>query len=667
MIGSIFVVLLFVAASKFFSAINQSTEELQTARSSLEQVQRNTERLINQTFSRTETLLLRLARQHETRIEWMYFIEQQDDALTGFLADDRNQIVFSVAGAKATLYLGRLKMLRGDDHAARQQLQRSIELSTSIKDIVLLGYATNTMGVLHAGQGDFNLARDCFRQSANVLEHVPGQDNVRAMALCNLALVHRVLGFDDAVSMRQAIELMERCEESKQWGLASELLHDLRMTQCELHWSMGRIDEAIKLARQTKQAIEVNRLQSQSQNIDKHLLVRNRYVNALRYIERNLEALTQVKRSFDQDQLSSESLGETSSAWQWQRLLDLSTELVSNNLNVSGTMVGEFEPQSGIAIAWETVDFSHQAAIEIAKHVHDRTQLLVVSDIEDSLDEARFSLENAGVPVDRVRFGIADCEAPWLRDQGPIVARSRTGDAIWFDSRLSRHDRPARCVLDALPTVLRRNWKARIAEVPIFLEGGMLLSNGAGVTIGSEAILSRNRRYGFADQTILRELRRVTGAKSLVYLPALIGEPTEHIDLFMSFVSRNTVVVGKYSDATNPNAGLLDENAEKLARIYCDGAPLRVVRIPMPEGNANVFPSYTNVIFANGVLLVPSYSTAQPGLEVIVKQTYEGLLPDWEVRFIDCSRLVDKGGALHCLASNLGHTLYTPFFPVKAQ
>ena len=43
-------------------------------------------------------------------------------------------------------------------------------------------------------------------------------------------------------------------------------------------------------------------------------------------------------------------LAQTASRWQWQPMFDMKTELVSCDDWLSGTMPGEFEPQSAIVV-----------------------------------------------------------------------------------------------------------------------------------------------------------------------------------------------------------------------------------------------------------------------------------------------------------------------------
>jgi agmatine/peptidylarginine deiminase len=149
-------------------------------------------------------------------------------------------------------------------------------------------------------------------------------------------------------------------------------------------------------------------------------------------------------------------------------------------------------------------------------------------------------------------------------------------------------------------------------------------------------------------------LNRYYGFEQAIALEALAGEETAHVDLFAAFTTADTVVVGQYDpDVDRKNAELLDRNAERLGSITTSVGRLKVERIPMPTNAGGVWRSYTNVIFANGTLLVPVYNDVKdPGREQAL-ETYARLLPGWEIKTIDATRLIRNRGALRCVSVNV--------------
>jgi agmatine/peptidylarginine deiminase len=170
----------------------------------------------------------------------------------------------------------------------------------------------------------------------------------------------------------------------------------------------------------------------------------------------------------------------------------------------------------------------------------------------------------------------------------------------------------------------------------------------------STGLLEKNRRAGYSKSHLTDTIERLFGARQVVYLEPLRGEPNGHIDWFATFTSSDTIVIGDYRGTDPVNARLLDQHAERLAGLTTASGPLKVVRIPMPpRGKLYFGGTYTNVVFANGVLLVPSYPEASPELEREAFEVFRRLLPGWRVVGIECPKHIIRQGALHCAAANL--------------
>ena len=75
--------------------------------------------------------------------------------------------------------------------------------------------------------------------------------------------------------------------------------------------------------------------------------------------------------------------------------------------------------------------------------------------------------------------------------------------------------------------------------------------------------------------------------------------------------------------------------------------------IPMPPRPDGLWRTYTNVVFANGRLLVPIYPDFSPDLDRQALELYGRLLPEWEIVGIDAGSLIRREGALHCVIMNL--------------
>ena len=142
--------------------------------------------------------------------------------------------------------------------------------------------------------------------------------------------------------------------------------------------------------------------------------------------------------------------------------------------------------------------------------------------------------------------------------------------------------------------------------------------------------------------------------KNWTRVEPLTGEPTHHVDMFCTFCATNQAIVGSYTqDQDATNAQVFDKDAAILAQESTSKGTMRVERIPMPSHHDGNWRTYTNVIYANGTLLVPQYHGDDEQTDKIALATYRKILPNWEIVGIDCSTLADKRGALHCISFNI--------------
>nr|MEE4267472.1 agmatine deiminase family protein [Candidatus Krumholzibacteria bacterium] len=138
--------------------------------------------------------------------------------------------------------------------------------------------------------------------------------------------------------------------------------------------------------------------------------------------------------------------------------------------------------------------------------------------------------------------------------------------------------------------------------------------------------------------------------ETALLVPTLAGEPSGHADMFLTFLAPDLVVVGSMDQAADEeNAALLDKIAEDLEAMPTLAGPLRVERIGQPDHDDGVWRTYTSVVFANGVVLVPVYPDYCPDLDARALDFYRKHLSEREIVPIDCSRLVRNGTTLRSI------------------
>jgi len=312
----------------------------------------------------------------------------------------------------------------------------------------------------------------------------------------------------------------------------------------------------------------------------------------------------------------------------------------------------EFEWQRALLVSGQHLLNGHTrtlASIVAATRGNITLVALIGNDTEQV--QLEMALRDQGIDASHVLYVGLPHDSKWIRDFGPKLVERNDGSIVVIDAHYGERDRVND---DVVPTALAHCLNLPVVHAPIVADGGNLLTNGDGLFITTERLIDQNTDEDLNSGTVAAAFRKYYGASETVILMPLVGEPTGHIDVFATFCDPDTIIVGSYDpDVDSVNAAILDRNAERLAKVTTGGEPLRVVRVPMPPGAKNCWRSYTNVIYANGVLLMPTYPDADEVAEAMVIKTYKNLMPGWRVITIDAEALCAEGGALHCVTANL--------------
>ena len=564
--------------------------------------------------------------------------------LQRWLQNSHNQNHFPIQQATANYRLGQLHSLEGNNRDAVRSLTQAVSIASQNDDKRLAAFAKNTLACVLALIGDDKQALALLLE--NVSFYRESSDQIAlALTMRNLGVLQQNMGASGNPELSESVKILKKEIGSGPLSITHELMIDTQTILAEGLYLQRNFDEATAVCKDARRQLEMMLTDAENVNVgDDIASSSSRYRNAIEYVDHNLLAIDNP----DAD------------VWRWIPLLDMATETIQLEPDLNIKAVAEFDPQSAVVLAWGGYPWARETVLEIARATYKRWRIDLLTDNDESLEEAIEAFRVAKIPTDQIRFWVRGFEVPWFRDFGPIVAKSAAGNSVWFDSHQVRFDNFQRPFNDALPRLLSTRWNARVIKTPLHIEGGAMLSNGQGFTICSTSLIEDNLGYGFDLDAIQSGLKYVTGATAMMPVEPLIGELTGHIDLFMTFTDPTTLVLSDLRDKSDPNSQMLNALAEQISSLDVNGQPLKLARVPMPAIRDGFARSYTNVIFANGVLLVPSYQGVAAEIEQEVKSVYEKLLPDWEVKFIDCTWLATKGGALHCLVSNLGQTPYLP-------
>ena len=330
-------------------------------------------------------------------------------------------------------------------------------------------------------------------------------------------------------------------------------------------------------------------------------------------------------------------------------------------------MPAEWSPHRGTWLSWPHKEASWPGKFgpvpglfaALARALADREEVHI--NVAGPAMEAsvRTLLSEEGADTRNVFFHYNPTNDAWCRDHGPIfVERARSGrrdQAIvdWgYNAWGGKY--PPYDLDDVIPTRIGAELGLTVFEPGIVMEGGSIDVNGRGTLITTEAcLLNPNRNPQLDRAGIERYLADFLGATKILWLgDGIAGDDTDgHVDDLTRFVDERTLVTVVERDPADENYEPLQANLERLRGMTDqDGAPLRVVPLPMPRAlfheGQRLPASYANFYLANGLVLVPTYD---PPRDEEALATLRDLFPGRDVVGIDCTDLVWGLGAFHCV------------------
>ncbi len=317
--------------------------------------------------------------------------------------------------------------------------------------------------------------------------------------------------------------------------------------------------------------------------------------------------------------------------------------------------MAEWEEVQAIVIPWFPV--YQNILTEIVRHSVKECQAIILTfDVE----QVKFILEQNNIPLANVHILPATYNSIWIRDYGPWTIYHRDVDSLMIVDW--EYDRPFRTLDDAIPSLL-----ADRLGLPIYQAiappndwihaGGNNLQDGMGTLFSSELVFETNP--GKTEMQIDQLARDYLGAERYYKLPTLPYDSIHHLDMHMRFIDEETIIIGEYppgvADGPQIEANIAQIREEARTAF---GNSYEIIRIPMPPDAEGRYPdeggdyrTYTNSIFVNKTLLVPTY---EERYDTTALRIYREALPGYKVVGIDCNAIIDEFGAIHCISKLVG-------------
>ncbi len=280
-------------------------------------------------------------------------------------------------------------------------------------------------------------------------------------------------------------------------------------------------------------------------------------------------------------------------------------------------------------------------------------------------------LTSNGIDLTNITFMDEDWDSIWIRDYaGNTIYSDDVGELAltdWIYNRPRPND-------DVMPSA-----HAALVGIPIYITdtgtndlvntGGNFMSDGMGNAFASELILDENapgNPYGVSAKTeeqIDGIMNAYMGIDNYIKMPVLPYDVIHHIDMHMKLLDEETLLVSEYPDGV-ADGPQIEANIEYVLNNYPSvfGTPYKVKWIPAPPSVNGNYPdtggsyrTYTNAIFVNGTVMVPTY---RPEVDEPALAQWQEMLPGYNIVGIDVDNpgenIIASLGAIHCISHTIG-------------
>lgn len=314
--------------------------------------------------------------------------------------------------------------------------------------------------------------------------------------------------------------------------------------------------------------------------------------------------------------------------------------------------MAEWEEVEALVVSWRSYP---DILTEVVRHAVRECSVYIIANDPFAV---RVQLQSAGVPLDAVSFIPAAYNTVWIRDYGPWTVYQDDVDSRGISDY--RYNRPHRTADDLVPYEV-----ADYLSLPLFNAdetpyqwihtGGNFLPDGQGIAYSSDLVLRENS--GKTGQEISRWAEVFFGIHDYRIVNRLLYDTIHHLDMHLRLLDEETIAVGTYPEGV-ADGPWIEDNIRYIQHHYRtpSGNPYRILRLQMPPQNGQYPPiaayrTYTNSVFINGTILVPTY---EEQYDTTALRLYREYYPGYRVVGIDCNNMISELGALHCITQLVG-------------
>jgi agmatine/peptidylarginine deiminase len=313
------------------------------------------------------------------------------------------------------------------------------------------------------------------------------------------------------------------------------------------------------------------------------------------------------------------------------------------------TLLGDWEPPDVVGLV-----YSESWAIaygDLVDALAAEVPVMLLTEDGHTLEQTAESLVR--LPDESFRnVWVADAvvDSAWIRDYGPLQARTLEGSMLWIDTPYA-DDRP---LDDEVPSLFAATLDIAVEPTWASIDGGALASNGAQLCVSTIEYFDK-MDISLAGRRPAEELMQQLGCATLVLVPSLSAEGTKHVDLFLQFVEPTVALLARFDPDDAPaDARRMEEVEFTLAQAARDiDLDLVIERIDLPPPKGEYYQSWLNYFRLRSAVLVPSYEDVDRGLQAAAHERLAELMPSATLVAIASDELTTYGGAVHCLVHGI--------------
>jgi hypothetical protein len=158
-------------------------------------------------------------------------------------------------------------------------------------------------------------------------------------------------------------------------------------------------------------------------------------------------------------------------------------------------------------------------------------------------------------------------------------------------------------------------------------------------------------------------MQNYMGINTYIKMTPLPYDVINHIDMHMKLLDEETLLVSRYPEGV-ADGPQIEQNIQYVLDNFQSafGTPFRIKRIDAPPSSSGLYPdnggyyrNYTNAIFINKTILIPTY---RPEVDGPALAQWEEMMPGYNIVGIDVDNpgenLISLVGAIHCITHTIG-------------